>query len=118
LGRQRFLALTTVGRKSGSPRVHLLTYVEEGGAWFVVGTNAGEPTHPAWWLNLKDHPDATVMIGGRTTNVEAEEVEGETRRRIWEGFVEVDEAYAVYAARTERRIPVVALRPEPPATEI
>jgi deazaflavin-dependent oxidoreductase (nitroreductase family) len=112
LGKQRFLALTTVGRMSGEARTHLLTYVEEGGCYFVVASNAGEPNHPAWWLNLQAKPEAEVMIRGQTTTIIAKEVDGDLRHQIWERFVAIDDAYAVYATRTERRIPVVGLQPK------
>jgi deazaflavin-dependent oxidoreductase (nitroreductase family) len=55
------LLLTTTGRRSGEPRSVALTYFKDGDR-MAVGSNAGEDRHPAWWLNLREHPEATVQI--------------------------------------------------------
>jgi len=61
------LLLIITSRRSGQPRPVTLTYFEDGDRLVVIGSNAGEDRHPAWWLNLKEHPDATVQIGDATT---------------------------------------------------
>lgn len=45
------LALHTVGRRSGKPRMTLLNYLDDDGRYVVVASNAGSDRHPAWWLN-------------------------------------------------------------------
>ena len=67
----RVLRLTTTGRKSGAVRDVMLTYLREGDAHVVVASYAGEPRHPAWYLNLEASPAATVQVGGRITRVRA-----------------------------------------------
>ena len=57
------LLLTTTGRCSGRPRTTPLTYFEDGADLVVIGSNGGEDRPPAWWLNLRDDPYATVTIG-------------------------------------------------------
>jgi deazaflavin-dependent oxidoreductase (nitroreductase family) len=57
------LLLTTKGRKTGAPRSSVLTYVPQGDAMVVYASYAGEPRHPAWWLNLLADPHATVQRG-------------------------------------------------------
>ena len=44
------LRLTTIGRKSGEPRVNGLYYVERDGNLIVAASNAGDARVPAWWL--------------------------------------------------------------------
>jgi deazaflavin-dependent oxidoreductase (nitroreductase family) len=66
IGGASVLLLTTTGRHSGEPRPVTLTCFEDGGRFVVVASNAGEDRHPAWWLNLKVHPEATLLIGGTT----------------------------------------------------
>jgi F420H(2)-dependent quinone reductase len=83
IGGAPVLLLTTTGRRSGEPRPVTLTCFEDGGRFVVVASNAGEDRHPAWWLNLKEHPDATVLIGGTTTRMRAAEAVGEERKRLW-----------------------------------
>ncbi len=56
------LLLTTTGRRSGRARTTPLTYFEDGTDLVVVGSNGGEDQAPAWWLNLRDEPHATVTV--------------------------------------------------------
>jgi F420H(2)-dependent quinone reductase len=73
IGGTPVLLLITTSRRSGQPRPVTLTYFEDGDRLVVISSNAGEDRHPAWWLNLKEHPDATVQIGDATTQVLAAE---------------------------------------------
>jgi deazaflavin-dependent oxidoreductase (nitroreductase family) len=111
IGGAPVLLLTTTGRRSGEPRPVTLTYFEDGGRFVVVASNAGEARHPAWWLNLKEHPDATVQKGSITIRVRAAEAVGEERQKLWEEVTRRDPAYEEYRRRTDRRIPVVVLQP-------
>src|SRR5918995_3984961 len=111
LGGAPVLLLTTTGRRSGEPRAVTLTYFEDGGGFVVVASNAGEDRHPAWWLNLKEHPDAAVLIGGSTTRVRAAEAVGEERKRLWTEVTTRDPAYEEYRRRTNRFIPILVLQP-------
>ncbi|HKY48835.1 MAG TPA: nitroreductase/quinone reductase family protein [Acidimicrobiia bacterium] len=113
LGPGRQLLLVTTGRKSGEPRPVALTYLEDGGRWIVVASNAGDDRDPTWWLNLAAHPRAQVMIGGRTVPVIAREVQDPEREALYRRFIDdIDRSYAEYQTQTTRRIPVVALQPE------
>jgi len=106
------LLLNTRGRKSGATRTSALMYVPERDAAVVVGSYAGEPRHPDWWLNLLADPHGTVQRGRTVTRVVAREADGAERERLWNEFVKRDSGYAEYARRTTRRIPVVVLQPE------
>ncbi len=105
------LLLNTTGRRSGEPRPVTLTYFEDGDRFVVVGSNAGEDRHPAWWLNLREHPDTTVQLGGNITRVRAKEAVGEERERLWTELIRRHPAYEEYRSRTDRQIPVVLLQP-------
>ena len=59
------LLLTTTGRKSGERREIPLTYMREGDRLFLVGSNYGQATHPAWSWNLLADPNAWVTMGER-----------------------------------------------------
>src|SRR5437867_11952998 len=63
------LLLTTTGRKSGEPRTSPLMYFPEGAVCVVIASNAGEPTHQAWWLNPQRNPRATIQRGAQVTAV-------------------------------------------------
>ena len=105
------LMLTTKGRKSGELRSSVLTYVPKGRASVVYASNAGEPKHPAWWLNLLADPHATVQRGQEIVQVVAREAEGAERQALWDEVVRINDGYAEYEKRTTRRIPVVVLEP-------
>ncbi len=105
------LMLTTKGRKSGERRSSVLTYLPKGRSAVVFASNAGEPRHPAWWLNLLADAHATVQRGQEVVEMVAREAEGEERTRLWDEIVQAQGAYGEYAKRTTRRIPVVVLDP-------
>jgi deazaflavin-dependent oxidoreductase (nitroreductase family) len=112
MGPGKHLLLITVGRKSGEPRPVALTYLEDGGRWIVVASNAGDDRDPTWWLNLAAQPRAEVMIGGRTAPIVAREVQDPERDTLYQRFIDdIDRSYGEYQTRTSRRIPVVALEP-------
>jgi F420H(2)-dependent quinone reductase len=107
----RFLVLHTTGRRSGEPRQTPLSYTKDGDAYVVIASDGGSPRQPDWYLNLEDHPEAEVEVGGRRRPVQAETVSGDERERLWRQAVQSYGGYAGYQARTEREIPVVRLTP-------
>jgi len=66
------LLLTTTGRKTARRRTTPLLYVEEGDRHVVIASAGGAPSHPAWYLNLRSNPAATIQVGGRKLAVTAE----------------------------------------------
>lgn len=105
------LLLTTTGRKSGRERTSPLLYLEDGENLVLVASNGGAPVHPAWYLNLRANPEATVEVGQRKLRVRAEEASLEEKERLWPGLVAMYGGYENYRRRTDREIPVVLLRP-------
>jgi deazaflavin-dependent oxidoreductase (nitroreductase family) len=89
----------------------VLTYLPKGRSAVVFASNAGEPRHPAWWLNLRADPHATVQRGGERFPVVAREADGAERQQLWDEIVRSYAGYAEYAERTTRQIPVVVLEP-------
>src|SRR5215213_3320050 len=79
MGQSPILLLNTVGRKSGKKRTSPLLYVMDGEDFVIIASKGGAPTHPAWYLNLRTNPDATVEIGGREVRVRAEEADPEEK---------------------------------------
>ena len=105
------LLLNTVGRKTGQRRTNPLFYLRDGDRYVIVASNGGTREHPAWLLNLKAHPEATVEVGGRQTRVRAEEASPEERVRLWPRLVDMYSSYEGYQRKTDREIPVIVLRP-------
>jgi deazaflavin-dependent oxidoreductase (nitroreductase family) len=102
--------LTTTGRKSGEPRVAMLTApIRDDKQIVLVGSNAGDYRHPAWYLNLLADPKVTVMTGGRTWQTKARVASSAERKRLWPKVVAVNPGYAQYQDKTDREIPLVIL---------
>ena len=109
------LILTTKGRRSG--RVHRvpLGYIMERDAYVVIASYRGLASHPAWYLNLLNEPQATVQVNRRKFAVIASTADAEARERLWTRLVTRTPLYKRFQDRTNRRIPMVYLTPVTPA---
>ena len=107
------VALTTIGRKTGRPRTVMLTSpVQEAGVWVVVASRGGDDHHPAWFLNLRDHPDVEVRVQGAAPQpMRARVASAEERTRLWPQVTTAYPHYASYQEKTDREIPLVLLEP-------
>ena len=103
------LLLHHTGAKTGTERVNPLVYLPVGEGFAVFGSKAGADTNPAWYHNLRAHPDTTIEVGTETLPVHARVAEGEERERIWEAQKRVNPNFAEYEQKTTRPIPVVIL---------
>ena len=72
--------LETQGAKSGIRRRNTVIYFHDGGSVIIVPSNAGAPRHPAWYHNLRAHPE--VVFGGIAIRAAVVEDESE-RARLW-----------------------------------
>ena len=111
MGKSPILLLNTVGRKTGRRRTSPLLYVMDGEDFVIIASKGGAPTHPAWYLNLKANPDATVEVGDREVRVRAEEVDSQEKDRLWQKMVEMYPSYDNYQTKTKREIPLLVLHP-------
>jgi deazaflavin-dependent oxidoreductase (nitroreductase family) len=109
------LLLTTKGRRSGRARTTPLGYFEHDGGWVVTASNAGFDFQPGWYHNLSANPQVSVEMPGRTLQARAEVARAELRRALWEQLIARAPGYDDYRRRTRREIPMVILRPIPPA---
>ncbi|WP_306359319.1 nitroreductase family deazaflavin-dependent oxidoreductase [Nocardia sp. CC227C] len=107
------LELTTIGRKSGEPRRVMLTApVVDGDTIVVVASRGGDPTHPAWFLNLRDNPEVEVsMRSGPRRPMTARVADAAERAALWPRVVANFRGYADYQRKTSREIPLVLLTP-------
>jgi deazaflavin-dependent oxidoreductase (nitroreductase family) len=105
------LLLHHVGRKSGQARTAPLMYARDGEDLVVIASRGGSDATPAWYLNLQAHPRTTVEVGRERIDVVAQDARDEDRDRLWALAVGNYPHFDVYQERTERRIPVVVLKP-------
>ena len=103
------LLLHHTGAKTGTERVNPLVYLPVGDDFAVFGSKAGADTNPAWYHNLRAHPDTTIEVGTETLPVHARVAESAERERIWEEQKRVNPNFAEYEQKTTRPIPVVLL---------
>ena len=109
----RVLLLTTTGRKTGKKRITPLGYFEHDGGYVVIASNAGFDTHPAWFHNLRSHPQVTLQVQDKQLEAVAEPAGPELRDQLWAKLVELSPGYRAYQKRTTREIPIVILQPVP-----
>lgn len=104
--------LMHTGAKSGVQRVTTLLYFTDNGRVILMASNFGGAHHPAWYHNVKVHPEVTLYAGGRQGRFRGEEVTGVERERLWGLAKQLTIGYADYERTTGgRRIPVMAFSP-------
>ena len=106
----RIVLVDHTGAKSGARRTSPLMFHEDGDAIAVAASNAGQPTHPAWFHNLKANPETTIQIGSVVREVRARVATDEERDRLWPQFVAFYPGYDFFQRNAKgRKIPIVIL---------
>jgi deazaflavin-dependent oxidoreductase (nitroreductase family) len=103
--------LETCGARTGLPRRNGVIYFHDGERVTIIASKLGLPQHPAWFHNLRAHPN--VRLGGQPFHAEVIDDEAE-RARLWQLADRVFPPYADYrdrAAQVGRAIPIVQLTP-------
>jgi deazaflavin-dependent oxidoreductase (nitroreductase family) len=101
-----------IGARSGIERVTPLACSVQGQDRFAIwAANGGSPDHPAWYHNLKAHPEITVEAGGREFPVLAQEVVGAAREQLWPRLVEEYPGLGDTQTKTTRQFPLFLLTP-------
>jgi len=100
------LLLTTIGRRSGEPRIQPMIYGRDGDNCIVIASKGGAPDHPLWYLNLMAQPKAEVQVKADRFAAVARTAE---RERLWKMMTKAWPNFDMYQERTERLIPVVVL---------
>ncbi|TQJ75379.1 nitroreductase/quinone reductase family protein [Streptomyces sp. SLBN-31] len=105
------LRLTTTGRRTGRQRSVIIGYFEDGPNLVSLAMNGWGAGEPAWWLNLRAHPDASVDLVDGPRLVHGHAAAGEERSRLWARWREIDKNLDAYAARRPSETAVVVLEP-------
>jgi deazaflavin-dependent oxidoreductase (nitroreductase family) len=107
--------LETRGAKSGAVRRNAVIYFHDHDRVTIVASKAGDARNPAWFHNLRAHPE-DVTFGGIPMRATVVEDHAE-RRRLWALADRVFAPYAAYrreAAQANRTIPIVQLAAREP----
>lgn len=113
-GKEGYMRLMTVGRRTGRQRAAILAYFEDGPNLVTMAMNGWADPEPAWWLNLRAQPEAVVELKERTLRVRARSAEGEERDRLWAALDEHNgwgASIDAYARRRSGQTAVVVLEP-------
>lgn len=110
--RKPVVLLTTTGRRTGRRHTVPLPFYPDGDRIVVIASNSGSDRHPAWYLNLAEHPEVEVQVGPRVSPAKAATMTGDDRRRLWARLDAEAPWYAEYQEQTSREIPLVAITPE------
>jgi F420H(2)-dependent quinone reductase len=110
-GLPEMLLLDHVGAKSATHRYTPLVFARDGQNIVLIASKGGYPKNPAWFYNLRAHPDTTIQIGSKRIPVHAREATPEEYDSLWKRAVEVYGGYEEYRRRTDRQIPLVVLEP-------
>lgn len=102
----KVVLFTTTGAKSGKKRYVPLMRVEENGKYAMVASKGGAPENPAWYHNVKAHPEITVQDGDAVHQGVARELAGDEREHWWKLAVAAFPPYGEYQQNTDREIPV------------
>ena len=116
MGGQPVLLLQTTGRRSGRPRTTPVQYLADGHTFVVVASDGGAARPPAWYLNLRAHPDAWIDVGGRSVDVRAQEATGQERAELWQRLTAANRFLERAASKAGRELPLMALVPSTPTT--
>jgi deazaflavin-dependent oxidoreductase (nitroreductase family) len=103
--------LESRGARTGQPRRNATLYFHDGDRVTIIASKRGWPTNPAWYHNLRKHPD--VVFGGLPFRAVVVEDDAE-RARLWELADQVFPQYVDYrerAGRAGRVIPILQLLP-------
>jgi deazaflavin-dependent oxidoreductase (nitroreductase family) len=101
--------LETTGARSGRPRANGVIYFHDAARVTIIASKLGLPSHPAWFHNLRAHPE--VRLGGQLFHAQIIEDPAE-RERLWKLADQVFPPYATYRARAAqagREIPIIQL---------
>jgi deazaflavin-dependent oxidoreductase (nitroreductase family) len=114
--RSRLVVLHTVGARTGARReTPLMSFPAGGDDRFVVASKAGAPDHPAWFHNILADPDVAIETAadGPVVMIEvlATVLQEPERSEVYTAIAAQAPAFADYAERTDRAIPVVRLSP-------
>ena len=103
------LLLTTVGRKTGRRRRSALIYGRDGDRYLLVASQGGADAHPAWYLNLVEHPEVELQVGPDRYPAVARTASPDEKPALWKAMTAIWPAPDDYQKKTDRQIPVVIL---------
>lgn len=104
------LLLTTIGNKSGQPRIMPLIYGKVDEGYVIIASKGGAPKNPDWYTNIEHDNNVQVQVASDKFEATAETITGPERQKLWDLMLPIWPPYADYQTKTDREIPVVLLK--------
>lgn len=105
------MLLTHTGAKSGLIRTSTVVYFTDADRVIVIASNFGAPHRPAWYYNVKAHPEVTLWGRGFSGPFHAEELVGPERDRLFQLATDASSPYDHYQRTAGKSVPVIAFHP-------
>ena len=105
------MLLTHIGAQSGLSRTSTVVYFTDADRVIVIASNFGAPHRPAWYYNVKAHPEVTLWGRGFGGPFHAEEVVGPERDRLFQLATDASSPYGHYQRSAGKPVPVIAFHP-------
>lgn len=110
-GKAPVALLTTIGRKTGEPRVSPLIFLRDGERVILVASRGGSDKHPMWYLNLRANPTVQVQIKDDVLTLTARLATEDERAHYWPKLTAMYPDFDNYRSWTDREIPIVICEP-------
>ncbi|MBW2245313.1 MAG: nitroreductase family deazaflavin-dependent oxidoreductase [Deltaproteobacteria bacterium] len=102
--------ITMLGARSGKRRQAVVAFQWQADEMVIIASKGGSPRHPAWYHNLKAHPNVTVQYRGVREERVAREATADERDRLYDRMAAEFGTFSAYQERAgPRRIPVMLL---------
>lgn len=103
--------VTMKGARSGKTYQCPLMYVPYEDGILLVASRGGADTNPAWYFNLRAHPEIEIHVRGRRMKLSARLANPEEKKKVWPICVSAYPSYGDYQTWTTRDIPVFICLP-------
>jgi deazaflavin-dependent oxidoreductase (nitroreductase family) len=111
VGKAPVALLTTIGRKTGEPRVSPLIFLRDGQRVIVVASRGGSDKHPMWYLNLRANPKVQIQIKDEVLARTARLATADECAQYWPKLTAMYPSFDDYRSWTDREIPIVVCEP-------
>ena len=104
--------LTTTGARTRRPRTTPVLGIPDGDRLIVIAANFGQERNPAWYYNIRAHPEVSIAVDGVVRACVAHELRGSERDDRFDEAVGMNPGWLRYRAWAgDRQIPVIRLDP-------
>ncbi|HBA43677.1 MAG TPA: nitroreductase family deazaflavin-dependent oxidoreductase, partial [Alphaproteobacteria bacterium] len=77
------MLLTSRGAKTGKKRTVAILYLKTDDGYAVVASYGGADKHPAWFVNLRNDPNAEIQAGAQSFKVLSRIATRDEKAELW-----------------------------------